>query len=94
MFVCSDEGVNLMEGFLQVLPVVVVMDDVADLAIESSDHGLADHNLGHGDLVSEVDVSAEDKKWEHLVNEPRNKVNQSIHVFLLPLPLQYYPICL
>ena len=46
-------------------------------AIEHPDHGLADHNLRHGDLVSKVYVSAEDNQGKDSFDETWNEVNNS-----------------
>ena len=74
---------HFLKRQLKVAPVIVVVDDMADLAIEHADHVAADHHLGHGHLSSEVDVRAEDDEWKHMADEIRNKIDESIEGFFL-----------
>ena len=61
------EIMNFVERLLEIFPVIVVMDDVSNVPIQSSNHAFTDDDLSQSDLVSKVGVRAKHDKRKHLV---------------------------
>ena len=72
------EIVDFAKGFLKVLPVIEVADDVADVSIESADHTLANDELCKSDLVARPRVAAEHDKRKNLIDKRGNKVDNLV----------------
>ena len=83
--ICCDKVMNFVKRILQVLPIVVMVDDVSDSSVELPNHVLAEKKLSHRHFVAKVDVGAEDDKWKHHVYEVWDEVYDSSEVFLLSL---------
>ena len=74
---------DFVKRVLQVLPIIVMVDDVSNVSVELSNHVLTEKKLGHRHFVAKVDVGAEDNEWKHHVYEVWDEIYDPVKVFLL-----------
>ena len=86
------EIMNFTKRLLEIFPVVKVMNDVSNVAVESSNHTFTDDDLSKCDFISCVRVGAENDEWKELINKLWDEIYNFVIQLLLLLKCIFFII--